>query len=74
MRREKLYKNCVNKFLLTGFDSCPKLYMNNLRGKVVSPYDNNVWKTFLFCIYLDLHNNKTMIFLDQWAVAVESST
>ena len=52
MRREKLYKNCVNKSILTDSDSFPKLNMNNLRGSALSPHDKNVWKKFLFAIGL----------------------
>src|SRR5579862_5773431 len=48
IRHEKLYKNCVNKSLLTSSDSFPKLNMNNVRGSALSPHDKNVSKTFLF--------------------------
>ncbi len=56
IHREKLYKNCVNKFLLTGSDSFPKLNMNNLCGSALSPHHKNVWKLFLFSNRVFLYN------------------
>jgi hypothetical protein len=52
MRREKLYKNCIKKFLFTCSDGFPILNMNNLQGSAMSQHvehDKNVWNAFLFC-------------------------
>ncbi len=46
MRREKLYKNCIKKFLFTCSDGFPILNMNNLQGSAMSQRSKNVSKTF----------------------------
>jgi len=48
MRREKLYKIRLSKFLLRDSNSFPKLNMKNPCGSALSPHDKNAWKIFLF--------------------------
>jgi hypothetical protein len=53
MRREKLNKNCIKKFLWIDSDAFPMSNTNNLQGTVMShriEREENVWKAFYFAL------------------------
>jgi hypothetical protein len=56
MRREKLYKNFIKKFLLTCSDGSTILDMNDLHACAMSQHNKNVSKTFYFVIGISLYD------------------
>ena len=63
MRHEKLYKNCINKFLLTCSDGSSILKMKKLHDSVTFHQNGYVWRTFYFAYISAWENDNILVFL-----------